>query len=83
VYNSADIDRQSVVFARDLGTAENEQLLAYYSDRTAWLLEPDARPPKLSPYQRLQGEPQQAYPAEPKPASAPAKRPKLKFEEVK
>ena len=82
-YNSADIDRQSVVFARDLGAGENENLLAYYPDRTAWLLEPDARPPKLSPYQRRDAPPPQASPEEPKPASAPAKRPKLKFEEVK
>ena len=83
VYNSADIDRQSVVFARDLGAGENEKLLAYYPDRAVWLLEPDARPPKLSPYQRLEVKQTQASPEEPKPASAPAKRPKLKFEEVK
>jgi len=83
VYNSADIDRQTVVFARDLGAEENEALLAYYPDRTAWLLEPDARPPKLSPYQRFKVMPPPASPEEPKPASAPAQRPKLKFEEVK
>ncbi len=38
VYNSADIDRQRVVFAHDLGTAQNRALLGYYPDRTAWLL---------------------------------------------
>jgi hypothetical protein len=83
VYNSADIDRQSVVFARDLGPDENEKLLAYYPDRAAWLLEPDAKPPKISPYQRIEAKPAQASPEEPKPASTPAKRPKIHFEEVK
>ena len=80
VYNSADIDRQNVVFARDLGAEDNEKLLAYYPDRTAWLLEPDARPPRLSPYQRIEAKPVQASPEEPKP---PVKHPKLRFEEVK
>lgn len=51
VYNAADIDGARVVWARDLGAAENEKLRRYYADRTAWLLEPDARPPKLTPYQ--------------------------------
>jgi len=50
VYNAADIDGSRIVWARDLGTAENQKLQRYYPDRPAWLLEPDARPPKLSPY---------------------------------
>jgi len=49
VYNAADIDGARVVWARDLGAAENETLRRYYPDRTVWLLEPDARPPKLTP----------------------------------
>jgi hypothetical protein len=52
VYNSADIDGSRIVWARDLGSAENEKLLHYYPDRTVWLLEPDFRPPRLAPYQR-------------------------------
>jgi len=51
VYNAADIDSSRIVWARDLGAAENEKLQRCYPDRPAWLLEPDARPPKLSPYQ--------------------------------
>jgi hypothetical protein len=52
VHNAADIDGARVVWARDLGEEENQNVLRYYPDRTAWLLEPDARPPKLQPYAR-------------------------------
>jgi hypothetical protein len=86
VYNGADIDRQTVVFARDLGSSENEKLRGYYPDRNAWLLEPDARPPKLSQYQPGETQLQVTTPpppSEPKPPSGPKKRPTLRFEEVK
>jgi hypothetical protein len=39
-----------VVWARDLGAPENEKLRRYYPDRTVWLLEPDAKPPRLTRY---------------------------------
>jgi len=50
VYNRADIDRARIVWARDLGPLENRKLAGYYRDRTVMLLEPDLRPPRLSPY---------------------------------
>jgi hypothetical protein len=51
VYNSADIDSQKVIWARDMGVAANQELLDYYKDRHVWLFEPDEKPERLSPYQ--------------------------------
>ena len=48
VHNAADIDSARVVWANDLGAEENAKLRRYYPDRKAWLLEPDAAPPKIS-----------------------------------
>jgi hypothetical protein len=50
IQNRADIDRARIAWAIDLGPAEDKTLLGYYPDRRAWLLEPDARPPRLVPY---------------------------------
>ena len=52
VYNSADIDRQRVVFAHDLGPEQDRALLAYYPDRMAWLLTFDklSGQEKIEPY---------------------------------
>ena len=52
VSNAADIDGARIVWARDAGAAEDEKLRRYYPGRRVWLLEPDARPPKLSPFER-------------------------------
>ncbi|HPA19887.1 MAG TPA: hypothetical protein PLU30_19210 [Verrucomicrobiae bacterium] len=41
VYNRADIDRASVVWARDLGSKDNEQLATYFGDRQVWMVTPD------------------------------------------
>jgi len=79
VYNAADIDHARTVWARDLGSTEDQKLLHYYPDRTAWLLEPDAMPPKLSPY-RVEEAPK-PLPAAPPPT--PQNPPPLRFEQVK
>jgi hypothetical protein len=83
VFNEAAIDESRVVWARDLGPAENEKLRRYYPNRTALLLEPDQRPPRLSPYQP---EPPKEEPKkEEEPQIEPAKpsRPTLHFEPVR
>jgi hypothetical protein len=41
VYNKADIDASQIVWARDMGTDGNRDLLTYYPHRSQWLLEPD------------------------------------------
>jgi len=50
VYNAADIDKSKVVWAREMDPTSNRQLVRHYKDRTAWLIEPDANPPRISPY---------------------------------
>jgi hypothetical protein len=70
VYNGAEIDASRVVWARDLGAAENEKLLAYFAGRAAWLVEPDFRPPRLTPYRSQVGQaPSPGEPHEPHPPS--------------
>jgi hypothetical protein len=49
IHNAAEIDRAPVVMALDLST-DNGKLRKYYPDRSVWLLEPDAKPVRLTPY---------------------------------
>jgi hypothetical protein len=51
VYNEASIDSARIIWARDLGPQENDKLRAVYPGREVLLLEPDARPPRLSSYE--------------------------------
>ncbi|MGB7759263.1 MAG: hypothetical protein WBL61_05510, partial [Bryobacteraceae bacterium] len=50
IHNAADIDGADVVWAADLGYAENQKLIEYYPTRRVWLAKPDARPPQIAPY---------------------------------
>jgi hypothetical protein len=50
VYNAADIDNSKVVWSREMDSAGNLELLKYFKDRKAWLIEPDFSPPRVSPY---------------------------------
>ncbi len=49
VFNGADIDGSKIVWARDMGQ-KNAELLNYFNNRTAWLLQPDVHPLKLARY---------------------------------
>jgi len=50
VYNHADIDGSKVVWAREMDGNANQELLEYFRDRRAWLVEADLTPPKVSAY---------------------------------
>jgi len=50
VYNDANIDRSTIVWAREMDATENQRLIAYFHDRQTWLLEADSRPPRLVKY---------------------------------
>jgi len=50
VYNLANIDQSKVVWARELRAYGNRELLQYFHDRKAWLVEPDFNPPRVSSY---------------------------------
>ena len=50
VYNEPDVERAPVVWARDKGPFDNDELLQHFKARQIWLLEPDRAPPRLSPY---------------------------------
>jgi hypothetical protein len=50
VYNSYDIDGSKVIWARDMGQSDNQELFSYFKDRTVWLVEPDYETPRLTPY---------------------------------
>ncbi len=51
VWNAADIDTAQVVWARDMGETQNQEVLRYYPNRVAWLIEGDNESPKITPYQ--------------------------------
>jgi hypothetical protein len=50
VYNEADIDDAKVVWARDMGRSGNQELLDYFRNRKAWVVDGDSPMPQLVPY---------------------------------
>jgi hypothetical protein len=50
IYNAADIDGSKVVWAREMGPAQDRALLAYFRNRHVWLLQADEPRPRLVPY---------------------------------
>ena len=49
VYNAANIDGAKVVWARDMGTTANQELINYFGNRKLWLLEPETHAGRLQP----------------------------------
>jgi len=54
VFNGADIDHDSVIWARDMGDEDNRELLQYFKNRHFWVVEPDKSPVAFSPYRAEQ-----------------------------
>jgi hypothetical protein len=44
IYNDADIDQSKVVWARDLGTEKDGELMRYYEGRRIWMVDPNVEP---------------------------------------
>ncbi len=47
IYNSADIDSASIVWARDLGPQANRKLAEHYRTRKLWMVDPNIKPATL------------------------------------
>jgi hypothetical protein len=50
VYNGADIDGSTVVWARDLGPEQNAKLINYFKDRTVWIVQVGSEGAPLARY---------------------------------
>ena len=50
VYNLSEIDRQPIVWAREMSPEKDRALAEYFCDRRAWVIEADVSPPRLSRY---------------------------------
>jgi hypothetical protein len=50
VYNAADIDNSKVIWAREMDSQDNSELLNYYKNRSAWLVEPNTEPVRVTAY---------------------------------
>jgi hypothetical protein len=52
VFNAADIDASPIIWARDMGSVANRELIDHYPDRKVWLWQPDISPGTISPVTR-------------------------------
>lgn len=50
IANRADIDASKIVWARDMGEAQNAELIRYFKDRRAWVVNADESAPQPEPY---------------------------------
>ncbi len=52
--NDPDIDHADIVWARDMGKDDNQELLEYFRGRKVWQITADASPPVLQSYEASQ-----------------------------
>ena len=50
IYNGADLDGSTVLWAQDMGDEKNRELLSYFPGRKFWRFEPDESTDRLDPY---------------------------------
>jgi len=50
VHNDANIDAAKIVWARDMSSSQNRELVQYFSNRKVWFLDGDSPGPRLVPY---------------------------------
>ncbi len=51
IYNRADLSTAKIVWARQLGDRESDRrVIQKFPGRRVWLAEPDAKPPRVTPY---------------------------------
>jgi len=54
IFNRADLEGAKIVWARESGDRESDRrLIRQFSGRRVWLAEPDAKPPRVTPYPGL------------------------------
>ena len=57
VFNAPDIDSAKIVWARDMGPEENQELVLYFQTRRIWFVEQDDGIMRLTAYQEHSSEP--------------------------
>ena len=50
VQNAADIDSSKVIWAHEMDASDNLKLIRYYANRQVWLVQPDLKSERVSPY---------------------------------
>jgi hypothetical protein len=50
VHNAADIDASRIIWARAMDPASDLELIRYYNQRKAWLVQPDSPSEQIVPY---------------------------------